>query len=459
MNPIATPVILGAVGESRYWLNLISGVDLECCAIDYYSDALAKIYIGGRILQAKYFGYVAAVLPTGELYWQKSIQTALRALEIESMVVDGLGRLVCVGNDDAAPGFYKGYIVRFDRTGAKNQFELLFNPSTGDDSFSCIAYGGFPTPQLYIGGYQRPANTVLQGQSDMCTLKYDALATTSSTNSGRLWYSAFGGVGSDYISAITTTGDQVIVAGTSYGNASGTLRGYIRAMSQNSGSMTWERTITSTATPQLDEILAMAASAEYICVLGISLNGYFCGVIDATGRLVWLRKFPNLQILSFSATVAEVPGDSRAFIVGFTVVNYTDPANPEIVQPFIITKYSHLGTVIWRRALYEIGTSDTLRQAREIKVDSLGDMVIVGAGYVLKLPADGSLTGTYSFVDPNGNANTLGYKAIALTEVVATDYQFGVPGLTIQNPYPSPTVSANNPDVGVTANSTITNLG
>lgn len=176
---------------------------------------------------------------------------------------------------------------------------------------------------------------------------------------------------------------------------------------------------------------SFSAFEDYDMCKDSSGNMYVCGGLNdsgtstqtgvlvkfnSSGTVQWARYLGSLQgSTSNNFYFASVACDSQGNIYVCGYYNSTSQGKS------VIAKYNTSGTLQWQRSFSESGTSGNQTALTAIKVDSKGDLVLGGSqigttsAYVLRLPSDGSLTGTYgnfTYESTSLAANTVGTGAL-----------------------------------------------
>jgi hypothetical protein len=241
--------------------------------------------------------------------------------------------------------------------------------------------------------------------------------------SGNFYTSVFkkeGAVSEYYITKFSSAGSASWVkklASTEYGffdklkvdNSGNVFTGYDVALSgsfsearamitklDSSGTLQWAKKLNMTSTSQYSSLLGMSPDNSG----GVSIAGYgydnsnseiygFVTRFSSSGTTVWSRK-----ILNALARDVSVGSDGSVYVYG-------DDRSPGSSK-MLLMKFSSLGTLIWQRDISGLGAG----QVSSIEVDSNNDIFISFAYFnsdsgsktgmvTLKLPSDGSLTGTH----------------------------------------------------------------
>ena len=167
----------------------------------------------------------------------------------------------------------------------------------------------------------------------------------------------------------------------------------------SSGTLQWAKKLSVTSASQYTYLFGMSPDNSG----GVSVVGYgydnsnseiygFVTRLSSSGSTVWSRK-----ILNSIARDVSVGSDGSVYVYG-------DDRSPGSSKMFLM-KFSSLGTLIWQRNISGLGAS----QISSVGVNS-NDDIFISFGYfnsdfgsktgmvTLKLPSDGSLTGTHGGV-------------------------------------------------------------
>jgi hypothetical protein len=244
---------------------------------------------------------------------------------------------------------------------------------------------------VYIcGGYNNPTT----GFTNACVVKIDSSGTVQWTKLLGLGTSSierFFGIALD-------SSENVYVAGHSTNGGTTTA---IIAKYNSSGTIQWQRTITSS--PQTTNYGIAVAPSGYLYVVGGqggtggnppgSTNVTFLVKCNASdGTYVWHRTLGNTS--TDGGLGVALDSSENIYITGFTRV-------PSSTKEVLIAKYNSSGTIQWQRVFFGSGGDDT---GNGIALDAFGNMYIAallgfsspsGSSGNIKLPTDGTRTGTY----------------------------------------------------------------
>ena len=179
----------------------------------------------------------------------------------------------------------------------------------------------------------------------------------------------------------------------------------------SSASILWQRSVTTTSNED-DQGHALAIDdSGNVYVTGQASDGNvkcFTAKFNSSGTIQWQRTLDGSTQHDQGHGIA-VDSSGNVYITGFGA--WTSSKSYEI----LIAKYNSSGTLQYQRTLG--GGGGTYESAEGMVIDSSGNLHIVAwqayngdGSYIIKLPSDGSLTGSYSTP-----GYTLTYAASSLT--------------------------------------------
>ena len=148
--------------------------------------------------------------------------------------------------------------------------------------------------------------------------------------------------------------------------------------------------------------------------------------LDTSGTIVWSKRiYWGTASWYTQGTDVAIDSSGNCYLICTTKKSATDGTGA-----ISISKWNSAGTIQWQRIL---GTTNNCGiYGNRINLDGNGDLIITGAFYsqssynpdygtrmVIKLPADGSKTGTYTWYGPNGTY-TFDYSTSSMTTGNAT---------------------------------------
>jgi len=374
----------GLFGESSnsYWLSFLFGTTFDQ-AQGVLVDGNKNAYTIGHtnsdgagsndFLFTKY-GY------NGTVQWKKLLGG--------TSVDEGNGVAISSAGDLYVVGISSGTFMQAAKYNSSGVVQWQRRINNGN--FQGVVVGA--SGNVYIcGGYRNPTT----GFNNACVVKIDfdgVVQWTKLLGLGTSSTERFYGIALD-------SSENVYVAG--YSTNGGATSGLaIIAKYNSSGTIQWQRTITSSL--QTTNYGIAVASSGYLYVVGGqggtgggvgSTNVTFlvkCNSSD--GTYVWHR---TLADTSFDGGLGvALDSSENIYITGFTRATSAD-------KDVLIAKYNSSGTIQWQRVFFGSGGDDT---GNGIAVDAFGNMYIAallgfsspnGSSGNIKLPTDGTRTGTY----------------------------------------------------------------
>lgn len=354
----------------------------------------------------------------GGVVWQRAINTAATTNEMfRGVVVDSSDNVFVVGSIESTTAIFA---VKYNSAGTI-QWQRKVSPGVTSGAWGCdIDSSG----NLYVVG----EGTVTGGT--VVLIKYD-------TNGNILWKRKLGNAGADNGYGVHVAGDGSVYICGATDTASFSTDMFV-AKYTSAGSFQWFKTYQAGSTSDAAYSLTSDSTGVYFIgrnfITGERGNSYIAK-IDTSGNLVWQRMLVTSLYDNFVDVVTD--GAGSVYVTG----------NIEAVASTykgLIFKYNSSGTLLWQRT-FEASNSLQFTHA-----NLKGDRLYVTGSYarsdgnydwlVLKIPTDGSKTGTYSpftysvssFTESAGN---LTVSAGTMTDADATDFTGSTPS------YSTPTIN------------------
>ena len=379
-------------------------------------------------------GTVSAVTATTENYWfsmlsQGSYDSA------RGGAVDSSGNLYVCGKSDSS-----GFVVKYNSSGTV-QWKRSFSSSSTDNSRGLVLDS---SGNVYITGY---SNSGGQGNVETFIIKYN--------NSGTVQWSRYFGISvADTSQAIAIdSSDNIYITGTNELGAPTYTRELSLAKFNSSGTLLWERELTSSGNNTQGVSVAVDSSDNpVICghtnALGQGGFDIIIAKYNSSGTIQWQKSFggssgenakgiatdssDNIYIGGY--TQSEGAGAQDALVAKFNSSgdlqwqrilgaydtdswgvavdddgnvyglgeSSREPANTGLVNQFMLVKYNSSGDLQWQRHFG--GTAGEYAFGRTASGD--GDLYLFGStgtsvsngvedAITLKVPGDGTLTGTH----------------------------------------------------------------
>jgi len=247
------------------------------------------------------------------------------------------------------------------------------------------------------------------------------LNSSGTTQWGRVW----GGSVSTYYGVGIDSSENVYACGASNTGYSSLTAHVVKYNS--SGTVQWQRRYGDGTSQTLFDGVKVDSNGDVYAVGGTYLSsaGSQDGMIvkyNSSGTLQWARRIGSTQSDKYVDVAFD--SDNNVYAVG----EHRDPSGATKTRALIV-KYNSSGTIQWQRIL---GTADYSIRAKGIVVDESNNLYItgeadgVGTGgddaFILFVPNDGSLTGTYTIasVDCFYSASGLDNGSLSLTDAAGS---------------------------------------
>jgi hypothetical protein len=380
------------------------------------------------------FGATAKFNSDKTVAWQKSISTgnSSDSTDLKSVGCDNLNNVYVAGtvvkNWLSATKSSTFQVAKYNSSGAIQwQRDLGYGFTNSVPSFGSGLAVEKTTGNLYVTGDQLIGPTTGSQPALMTLIKYN-------TNGSIVWSKSIGTSNINNHSnavALDTTGN-VYIAGNTIVSSNNTAA---LVKYNSSGVLQWQVGLTSSVggnTNQFNGIAIDRSNNIFVCG-GTYFGSQLVGVIakyNTSGTLIWQRKIFNTQAVRLDGISVDSLGN--VYAVGLSGTGYQDG---------LIVKYNTDGILQWQRYVtgQSLSSDPALIILTSITFDSLDNMTVSGPltlnqlrsnsdMIILKMPSDGTLTGTYSVnncnityaIDNNSEA------ALTYTPVVTTMYSAGV---------------------------------
>jgi len=410
-----------------YWFStLISGTldSFDGAAIDSSNN----LYVAGRTSNTP-SPLIAKYSPSGTLIWQKEL-TGVTSGTASSICIDGSDGIYVSGQVTTS-GTVGALTFKISSTGAI-LWQKKFYAGTGaaSKSIACTSAGTSYSAGSIQGG---PI-----GNADGFVVGYDSSGT-------KVLNRQIGTASSDSINGIAVdSSGNFYVTGTSYDNGSGpTPPNLILLKFNSSGSAIWSAYISDATTADGKAVIVDTSGNVY--VTGIT---YQTGV----GYDVLLAKFNSSGVFQWAKSVGGTTSESGTSLAldssgNIYVLGYA-PNSPYIM---LLLKYNSSGSIVWQRSISGAGALSGM-WGNGVLIDSAGDMCISGVcgstsdAILIKLPANGTLTGTY------GNLTYAATSYTINTPTITT----GTPSLTVNSTSYTPTTPTLSSTTSTLTSTTVT---
>lgn len=398
----------GSLGD--YWMGLLSLSDasknLFLNNVQINSEGRAVFSGNSNVNDASEIR-VAIVSNSGSLAWQRVLN------ETGSQTADGSCRansgavLYTIGYTDATT-YPSALLVKYDATTGATTWQKSLSPASGLIYGTSVAEDTISTAVYVVGVTSTGA----------------VFAKYSSTGS-ITWQKSYGTSFQNPKIAVDDSGGVYIVGTT----GSSTLKTRIVKL-DSSGVIQWQKEIDAGDTNLVAEAIVTDSLNNVIITSRRGSTTTVISKYDSGGTRQWDRAFDD-----YSTNLISVDSSDSIYITGSLSGS----------SGGLITKIASNGTLAFQR---KIAVSGTYLYLTDVAVLPAGDMYIAGnvsvngtyKGFVTKLPADGSLTGTYllgslavSYSSSSPTFTSVVYLPTTTTTTVSTStFTAGTSSLTNQ---------------------------
>lgn len=360
----------GILGPSSF-IGLLYGSNADQ-AYAIKGDSAGNIYVVGTSdVSGVSYVQIAKYSFAGVLLWQTRIGDGSSYAEALSVTFDSSNNVYVCGR---GTGSVTSITIKLNSSGVI-QWQRQLNSGSSNTFGTGIAIDS--SSNLFVSGYVG---------NDIILYKYDSSGTLQ-------WQRNINGGNDIGRSVSVDTSGNVYVGGYTNSSPSSTTSFFL-AKYNTSGTLQWQRVLYGSGVGSPAFGVATDSSANVYIVGYSSIQGdvdYHLAKYDSSGTLQWKNYLGGSG--EDEAYSVAVDSSDNVYICG----NSTSGAT----KRFVFAKYNSSGTIQWQRYL---GTTQSI-DAKSISIDSLGAVCI--AGYIsisgrsddfifARLPADGSLTGTYT---------------------------------------------------------------
>jgi hypothetical protein len=408
-------------GVLNYWVASIVDTTTSTAPIRTYDitlDTSGNVYITGlgdtssianAVLLVKYNNL-------GVLQWQRMLETPSTTEIGRGVTVDASGNIYIAAtyDDNSTTSSRKGVLVKYDSSG-NLLFQSTYQPTSTSTQAWAVALDSTGANAYSVGrlGYS---------SWDLYLVKHDSSGTAQ-------WMEGLSGGGADDggRAVVVDSSGNIIVAGSYGALVSSTNYAYALLVKyDSSGTQLYKKRFTDTTAQRETYFSGVAldssgniyccGTAEYNAASGSDI--IILSKFDSSANLLWTKGLYNTNVNTFpEGWGVAVDSDDMVYILG-TAPNFS----PDRI---IIAKYDSSGTLQWQKFIAVSGydLANTLTRPSKIVVDDGSVYVTTSSesgsptfSLILKLPKDGSLTGTYSvggysvtYSDANYTEATLSY--------------------------------------------------
>ncbi len=322
---------------------------------------------------------------SGVIQWQRSLGGTASdygyglALDSSGGVYVG-GMTTSIGN---ASNYF--FLAKYDSSGTIQWQRAL--GSNNNDQGNNVATDS--SDNVYICGTSATSGA---GAEELILIKYNSSGTQQ-------WQRRLGGSANDVARGVTTdSSDNVYVCGSTNSVTSGSDALIVKY--DSSGNIQWQRILYGSTQSDNARKIAVDSSGNVYVVGDTSSSGQgysdlLIAKYDSSGNIQWQR--------TLGGTINEYGYGVAVDSSGGVYVGATTNSVVTYDNDILVAKYNSSGTIQWQRYLTAAGGYEMLY---DLTIDDSGSLYI-GGNITVKLPDDGSSTGTYG---------TYTYAASSLTD-------------------------------------------
>lgn len=380
MDPTTRILMMGssAAGD-KYWISRLGGTGSDVPYGRPSVDSLGNVYIAGSTGQTTVDFFTAQLDSFGAVTWQRFLVSGSNDNGYECCI-DSSSNVYTVGfgNISNQP---RAQIVKYNSSGVI-QWQYYFGASaTGEYYFTVTAD---PSDNIYAAGQE----FTMRGSGSAWIVKLNSAGSV-------IWQIYSYPVSQQaYVNSITTDASgNVYAAGQTYNNTYGNVCALTKLNS--SGTVQWERQLAVSNQGNLGASSVVDSSGN-VYFTGYGITGSYYVVIvakyDSSGSLLWQRQLSSALGNMISNSIA-MDSDGNVYVCGYGPTVST--------TQLFIAKYNSSGSLQWQRTLdgsqSEVGYGITVKGNSIVVAAYSNTSPISGTleTLLLKVPTDGSLTGTY----------------------------------------------------------------
>lgn len=369
-------------GGVNYWVNALSESGIGDTILGIDVDASGNIYVVGTRQPIVAEAFVIKLNSSGSIVWQKTLVGNSTQAAFYNVKVDSIGNVyVCGTLLESGPGY--GFLIAKYNSSGVEQWVKTINLTYVDTAFD-IDFDASGNVYVIGGITQYP------GYNDVLLTKYN-------TSGVLQWQKTYGDGQSQSASALKLdSSGNIYYCGEKHTFGSSNYISYLNKC-DSSGNLVWQKSLNSSYTEYGTGVGVDSSNNVYVC--GYTFNGSantsFFAKYDTSGNLTWQR-----SITSIITEALYVDSSDNIYLVG----QLTGTNNGCVI------KYNSSGQLQWQRKL-EASPSTTFA---EVKVDGNGNVFACGSkgsgssqtGLILKIPSNGTRTGTYGSYTYTGSSLT-----------------------------------------------------
>lgn len=364
-------------GGGSYWIRNTGDIPYALT-----TDSSLNIYTGGYINQGSGAGdaWIHKLDADGVEQWKTACGSNERD-EINDLVLDSSGNLYGLGNLTTGSSTKRGILKLNSSTGA-----FIFKKS----------YNATPYTRRGEGGTIDSNDKIFIGSND----NFNEFNTSGGVSAGKFKQNAY------RIHAMTVdSNDNLLILDGAYG------LDVMKVNPSNSYSISWF-TYLGSGSPTDDNAQDIAVDTnDDVYAVGWNNYGAMITKTSSSGTGQWQKRYGSSGDRFYS-----VACDSQDNVYA---CGYTSQISGQGYACQLV-KWNSSGTVQWQR-FFSTG-SGTVDLGYQLHIDANDDLVIAidgNAGYIARIPTDGTLTGTYS-----GNLWSTVTYGTDTTTIINTGYNF-----------------------------------
>lgn len=403
MDPISTRVLLGAAGAGagaeNYWgLSFNAGGSTfsgRAVAVDSNDDIVLAGDGPNHIFAAK-------IDLDGSVYWSDYYYSGATDTTVYRVTVDSSNNYYFANLSSSSTGV--GGVSKINSSGV-GQSSVRFS---GGAYCNALAYSS----DGYL--YASRSETSVRLNSEYFRI--------NPSNMSLNWYKEISYNGSPYQSGhcdAKSDGTNLYTLTSVATNTGGTSAGLmIDKIVQSTGALSWSRQVSepsyTTFGGGTDRFsLGVDSSSNVYYCYGIS-NGIVVGKFNSSGTIQWQKKLTSSSYTGRKSAGIAVDSSGNSYAVLRITLNSNND------HYCLVAKHNSSGTLQWQRTVGISNASYPALEPGDVALNSDENSLYIAAGvnnnaYLIKLPTDGSLTGTYGGYEISSSSLTSSTNSATIT--------------------------------------------
>lgn len=367
----------GGGGVGPYWMSTLSNLTYSEAGNGITTDSTGNIFVTGYAWGggSQYDQVIIKLNTSAGIVWKYTYGVNTTDIGY-SVAVAASGNVVLAGSTVSASSGTDTTLILLDSTGSSVYQRVL--PSAAADPDSAYSVKTDSSSNVYITGLY-----TLSSVKSVSVYKFNTIGDVVFRKK------LTGGAASEGRGICVDSSNNSYICGNT---TVGSVTNLLVVKLNTTGNILWQKTLGSTGGGTGRGAVLDSSGNIYVCGWDGTTQAAIVAKYNSSGTLLWQRQISGAANSGYTSIA--IDSNNNIYLTGYAVSAAGINALP-------VVKYNSSGTLQWKRIISSLNHTT----GYGITIDNNNDIIVTGSVYpitshtdmlVVKLPPDGSKTGTYT---------------------------------------------------------------